>query len=134
MKTEMSKLLNSIRDSNEYTVWRNEIVKRDRRCVCCGANAKDVHHVRELKNIVKCNKIKTIEQAISSKDVFDIKNGILVCKACHREIHNSKQIVVNGRYYKEVVQCHHSYIDAQGVKGGFVFQYCTKCGSTRKNK
>ncbi len=27
--------------------------------------------------------------------------------------------------------CEHSYIDAQGVGGGYVFKYCNKCGKTK---
>jgi hypothetical protein len=129
-----SEILEGVRNTEKYKKWKDAIVSRDKKCVMCGRFGNHVHHIRELKNIIKSKKCRTVDEALKIEDVFDTKNGILVCKKCHSDIHKQKQIVLNGRFYSEVVQCRHRYYDAKTTDGNHSFKYCIDCGFTSKNK
>lgn len=79
-----------IRQIIEYKSWRLSIIERDNsQCVFCGCdeNLQVDHHPMSLGEIVKRFHIETIEQARNCEILWDIKNGRVLCKPCHEEIH-----------------------------------------------
>lgn len=80
-----TKLRERIRVSRKYLEWRSAIFKRDNyHCQNCGKNGRlEAHHIIPYSKIIKEFKIKTIEQAIKCKELWDIGNGITYCKECH---------------------------------------------------
>jgi hypothetical protein len=67
---------NILRGSAEYKAWRTSVFKRDDyTCRDCGVRGcyLEAHHV-ELFSICK-------------ELIFEVKNGITLCKKCHEKIH-----------------------------------------------
>lgn len=72
-----------LRNSIEYKSWRKEVFERDNyRCQLCeirsgDGNGKTVylhpHHIKCIKN--------------SSELVYDVDNGVTLCKKCHFKLH-----------------------------------------------
>lgn len=48
--------------------------------------------------------------------------------------HNFALLVVWDEEETERKKCRHSFVKAQGIKGGYVFNYCNKCGITEQIK
>ncbi len=77
-----------IRRTSIYANWRTEIFKRDNyTCLWCGANKKylNVDHIKQFALILKENKIKTVEEAVSCSELWNINNGRTLCVDCHKE-------------------------------------------------
>jgi len=78
---------NKIRCSLEYTIWRNEVYKRDGwTCRLCGKRLKKgnivAHHLKLFSDFPELR--------------FSITNGITLCRSCHTKIHKSKRTVKLG--------------------------------------
>lgn len=81
--------------------WFSRVFERDAsKCTKCGANTKlDAHHIIPLVVIVKSllkdrsfdNDDVKLEWLYSCPEVLDqeLKNGITLCRQCHRKIHNN---------------------------------------------
>ncbi len=85
-----SSLIHSIRNTPQYKKWQYAINKRDKgRCCLCGRVKRNrvAHHIEYLSNIIKRNKIKTIEESIRFGEICDINNGVIMCKTCHNRLH-----------------------------------------------
>jgi hypothetical protein len=85
--TKINKLVRLMLD---YDSWRLKVFERDNyTCQLC--NLKGVclnaHHKKRLSLIVKEHNIKTLFQARSCKELWDINNGITLCEKCHKIIH-----------------------------------------------
>jgi len=75
-----------IRMMEKYKRWRSEVFERDNwTCQTCGKRGiyLEAHHIKELIFIVLENKIKTIEDAKKCNDIWDVNNGVTLCKDCH---------------------------------------------------
>ena len=76
----------SIRECYKYRQWRSSVFKRDNyKCVLCGKKGyveADHYPVRFIR-IIEKYEIKTFEQAINCKELWDINNGRTLCKKCH---------------------------------------------------
>lgn len=90
-------LLNSIypefRRCYEYLTWRNDVFVKDNYiCQKCGKRNgnKHAHHIKPFSLILIENNIKTLEDAIKCKELWDIGNGITLCPKCHKEEHKKK--------------------------------------------
>ena len=44
---------------------------------------QNAHHIKTRSSIVKKFNIKTIKQALKCSELWDINNGITLCKKCH---------------------------------------------------
>jgi len=67
-----------LRHSLEYTIWRNEVYKRDNwTCRICGkkCKAKDIiaHHLQLFSEFPELR--------------FVVDNGITLCRSCHLKLH-----------------------------------------------
>ncbi len=89
-----SKLTERIRVSEQYKQWRSDVYRRDGwTCQTCGfrGHGKDIaaHHILPVKEILKRVFVKGMdidEQysfIMSIPDLFDVSNGITLCKECH---------------------------------------------------
>lgn len=79
-----------IRACQSYKEWRYKIFKRDN-YTCQACNCKkylNAHHIESFNKIIKKYNIKTIEQSIKCKKLWDVDNGISLCYECHKKIHN----------------------------------------------
>lgn len=77
----------SIRELYKYRQWRFSVFKRDGfRCVLCGKSGyiEADHYPIRFITIIRKYTIKTLEQAINCKELWDIKNGRTLCVKCHK--------------------------------------------------
>jgi hypothetical protein len=82
-----------IRDSPDYKRWRDSVFQRDNyTCQTCGSHTGNgsrvrlhAHHVKPLSLIVRDRDISNIKQAVECSEIWDINNGITLCKNCHKQ-------------------------------------------------
>jgi hypothetical protein len=87
-KGGISRLSTSIRTLQKYIDWRTQIFGRDnftcRECNLRG-NWLEVHHIKRFIDIIRDNNIKTSGEAIMCLELWDLNNGITLCKECHNK-------------------------------------------------
>lgn len=80
-------LQQQIRDLAKYKRWRLRVLQRDSwTCQKCGEKERNkivVHHIKEWMILLRENKIKTVEEAINCKKLWNIDIGMTLCKKCH---------------------------------------------------
>lgn len=84
-------LTRAIRTLFEYKLWRKLIFERDNyKCVLCEAKSGNgitvilqADHIKPFSTILKENNIKSLEEARSCKELWNIDNGRTLCKECH---------------------------------------------------
>jgi hypothetical protein len=84
----ISSLKDVIRGLPEYKSWKNACYKRDQfKCVLCeDTNVKfNIDHIKSFSLILQENNIKTVEEAILCKEIWDINNGRVLCVSCHKD-------------------------------------------------
>lgn len=77
-----------IRKSLKFKIWREKIFERDGYiCQNCDKWGRRLHphHIKSFSQIVKLNNIKTLEDALSCDELWDINNGITLCEQCHKQ-------------------------------------------------
>ena len=83
-------LLNSqIRSCFEYRQWRSDIFTRDNfTCQKCGKRGcyLEAHHIISFSELIKKYNINTIKDALNCEELWNINNGITLCKKCHNSI------------------------------------------------
>jgi 5-methylcytosine-specific restriction endonuclease McrA len=84
-----SRLNGLIRNLKEYSIWRLKIFKRDNyTCKICGKLSRgdiEAHHIKPLSYLLSIYNIKTTAQAVKCKPLWYIRNGITLCKKCHKK-------------------------------------------------
>lgn len=90
-KGGISKLMESIRSLFFYRLWRSDVFTRDNyMCKNCGSNKKiESHHIVPFHVITEKYAIKTIPEALMCEELWNINNGVTLCKNCHRREHGS---------------------------------------------
>jgi hypothetical protein len=71
---------NTDRVSKEYITWRKLVFERDDyTCQMCGERGKELnaHHIKKWP---ECIELRT-----------ELKNGITLCKECHKELHRKER-------------------------------------------
>jgi hypothetical protein len=64
------------RNSKAYRIWKITVIRRDKRCVICNSlKDRQAHHLDDATN--------------HPDKIFDLDNGICVCKQCHSQFHNN---------------------------------------------
>ncbi|MFA5406954.1 MAG: NUMOD3 domain-containing DNA-binding protein [Candidatus Nanoarchaeia archaeon] len=85
-KGGISKINKTIRNLFKYKQWHSKIFQRDNwTCQTCGKRGcyLEVHHIKNFYLILKENNIKSLEDAENCKELWDINNGVTLCKFCH---------------------------------------------------
>lgn len=76
-KTNKNKL---VRTSKKYKKWRESVFARDNwTCQYCGKRNGTELNAHHIKEFYKCEELR-----------FELKNGITLCKDCHRKKHKHK--------------------------------------------
>ena len=80
----------SMKLTKEDREWADKVKDRDgRKCVICGETDRlNAHHKISFSEIIEKFNIKTIEDARKCKILWDINNGITLCKSCHDKHHS----------------------------------------------
>jgi hypothetical protein len=77
----------TIRKNYKYRQWRSDVFQRDNfTCQECGARGVylEAHHcLKRFADILDEYKIKTLEQAYQCEELWNINNGISMCRKCH---------------------------------------------------
>ena len=76
-----------IRETYKYRQWRTKIFEQDNyTCVLCGwGNGKYVeadHYPKRFIEIIRENKVKTLEQALNCEELWTCR-GRTLCRKCH---------------------------------------------------
>jgi len=74
--------------SFKYRQWRSDIFHRDNfTCVWCNQKGGKLNadHIKQFGLILKENHIKSLEEAISCEELWDINNGRTLCISCHKK-------------------------------------------------
>jgi len=90
-KGGITKFSQIIRTSDKYIEWRNAVYKRDNwTCQNCGKRCKrklsiflEAHHKKKFSKILEENNIRTFEQAMQCKELWELDNGKTLCRKCH---------------------------------------------------
>lgn len=86
--TELDK---AIRRLPEYDTWKYGVFERDNyTCKDCkkhGGNLEGHHDLKTFAQIIQENNIKTIQDALNCKELWDIGNGVTLCVDCHKKRH-----------------------------------------------
>lgn len=81
-------LNNLIRSNDKSSAWTSQVFVRDNfTCQKCfkKSGRLNAHHKKRLSLILKDNHISSLKQAINCKEIWDINNGITLCKDCHKK-------------------------------------------------
>lgn len=77
------------RSTREYRVWRANVIRRDKKCKCCGSRKnRHAHHIKHATYYIKLR--------------FAVSNGITLCRDCHSLLHNK----IAGGYRKKCEEKH----------------------------
>ena len=94
-KGGISKFKDLIRTNYLYRQWRSDVYTRDKyTCQICGDDRGGnlhAHHIKSYSSIIQKYEITTLEEALNCEELFNINNGITLCKKCHKRIHNILQ-------------------------------------------
>ncbi len=87
-KGGITPLMFEIRRSFETRQWRSDVFTRDDFiCQECGdkkGGNLEAHHIIKFSAILKKYNIKTFRQALNCVELWNINNGITLCKDCHK--------------------------------------------------
>jgi len=82
-----------LRDSFEYRQWRSDVFTRDRfTCTTCGhtGSGLQAHHIIPFSVLMQKYEITIIEQAIQCDELWNINNGLTLCRDCHIVFHTKE--------------------------------------------
>ena len=83
-----TRLNTSIRGMREHRRWMDATKERDGRCMrCAGVENLESHHIIGLAVLISMYGIKNREQARNTPELWDLNNGITLCRMCHYREH-----------------------------------------------
>ncbi len=74
-----------------YKQWVLEVFQRDTfKCLLCKKKGGklEAHHKKHFSHILEEYNITSLNEAMSCNALWDIDNGITLCKKCHKQVHN----------------------------------------------
>jgi len=89
-KGGVSIFVKNLRGCYKYRQWRDDVfTKNDFTCQKCGERGcyLEAHHIKSYSSILRFYEITTLEDALNCAELWDINNGITLCKKCHKELH-----------------------------------------------
>jgi len=101
-KGGITPLYRAIRGLLEMKIWVRFCMKRDNfTCQKCGRKRcrgdrviLDVHHIISFKETIIKNNVKTLDEAVKCKELWDPNNGKTICRECHNKTKGSNQYKV----------------------------------------
>ena len=96
-KGGVTPLANSIRICFKNRQWISDVFTRDNfTCQECGQRGCYIvaHHIKSFSSILQYYEIITLEEALKCKELWNINNGITLCRKCHKQLH--KGVITNG--------------------------------------
>jgi len=88
----------TIRSSFKYRQWISDIFTRDD-FICQGCFSRGgklhAHHIKAFSLILKENKIKSLKDALSCEELWNINNGRTLCFQCHKKTDNYLKKFIN---------------------------------------
>lgn len=93
----------TIRGSIKYSAWKLEVFERDKfTCQVCKKVGGDInaHHITSYAEIVEFmlkNGYTTMKIVESNNKLWDISNGLTLCRECHLEVHRIKKELNKGK-------------------------------------
>ena len=103
-KGGVTPLTHQIRHSFKYRQWRSDVFTRDNFiCQRCGqwGGKLHAHHIKSFSSILQFYEITTFEEALDCEELWNINNGITLCKNCHKLTNNYLH-----KARKEILKCH----------------------------
>lgn len=94
-KGGISKINKLVRHMPEYLQWRSDVFQRDNwTCQTCGDKGcyLEAHHRYELFRIIEEEGINNILDARKCDRVWDINNGVTLCRPCHNLTKHGKTL------------------------------------------
>jgi len=86
-----STLNKSIRQMTKNRKWIDQVKTRDGKCLKCGSNSLlEAHHVVPLAEILELHNISSVDGAKDCDELWNIINGMTLCRECHYKEHNRK--------------------------------------------
>lgn len=76
---------------NETKEWRKSIFERDDyTCQICGERGGNLNarHIKRFIEIINDNNISTPRDARNCRELWDVNNGITLCRSCHLKVHH----------------------------------------------
>jgi len=92
-KGGITPLTKIIRECYKSVEWRTQVFGRDNfTCQKCGVRGSwlEAHHIKSFSSIIKEHNIKNLEDSIKCNELWDLNNGITLCKECHSKTNNYK--------------------------------------------
>ena len=91
----ITKLRQSVRHCKQYYIWKTAILKRDNYIcqICFVPNLKiEVDHIKALSELLTKNNIISLDEARVCKEIWDISNGRVLCKPCHKQTETTQKL------------------------------------------
>ena len=88
-KGGITSLHKSIRNLSENKQWRSDVFQRDKfTCQICEqvGHILHSHHIKPFAQILEENNINSLIEAQLCNELWDIDNGITLCKDCHNNL------------------------------------------------
>ena len=97
---------NQIRHCFKMRQWRSDVFTRDDfTCQECGERGGELqaHHIKSFSQIIEENNIKTLEDAEKCEELWNINNGVALCKDCHSltDSYGNDRRGENGQFIKK---------------------------------
>ena len=81
----------SIRRMTENIYWQRAVKKREGKCQHCESKKElEAHHIIPLAMILEKNNITTRDEARECKELWNLNNGIALCRKCHYKLEGRK--------------------------------------------
>lgn len=87
-KGGITPLNHAIRTSEKSKQWRKNVFEKDDyKCILCREKGGylHAHHIKSFATIIRENNITTLDEALKCEELWDIKNGITLCKKHHNK-------------------------------------------------
>lgn len=89
-KNGVTPVRDKIRKMRESQEWRLQVYQRDDfTCVNCGETGRRLvaHHIKPFGQILDDNLVDSLEKARECQELWEVKNGVTLCKKCHTILH-----------------------------------------------
>ena len=92
LRKKTTPIKRALRDHFKSIAWRSSIFERDNyECQDCGKKGYlEAHHKKPFIQIIEDNNIKTLKEGIFCNELWDLDNGITLCKGCHKKRHKKE--------------------------------------------